>query len=228
MAEGCEDYFQRFRRRTHVTPKSYLSFLGVYKQIYQEKYKEIENLAERMETGLTKLIEATDSVNVLAKELVVKEKDLAVASKKADEVLKDVTASASAAGKIKAQVQIVKDKAEAIVDVITKDKAIAEEKLAAAGPALEEAEQALLTIKPAHISTIRKLGKPPHLIMRIMDCVVLLFQRGINKLEIDPEKPSPKPSWSESLKLMNNSSFLSWLMNFSKVIKILNIPLVLK
>ena len=39
-----------------------------------------------MRTGLTKLVEAEKSVNELSLELVVKKKDLAVASKEADEV----------------------------------------------------------------------------------------------------------------------------------------------
>ena len=47
----------------------------------------------------------------------------------------------------------MKDKAQAIVDSITADKSVAEAKLEAARPALEEAEAALQTIKPAHIST---------------------------------------------------------------------------
>ena len=75
------------------------------------------------------------------------------------------------------------------------DKAHAEEKLRAAKPALEEAERALNTIKPAHIATVRKLGKPPHLIMRIMDSVLLLFQRRIGPGTQDPERDSPTPSW---------------------------------
>lgn len=51
------------------------------------KLEEIGILAERMRTGLDKLVEAEKSVNQLSKELAVKEKDLEVASKEADEVL---------------------------------------------------------------------------------------------------------------------------------------------
>ncbi|XP_072018853.1 LOW QUALITY PROTEIN: dynein axonemal heavy chain 5-like [Amphiura filiformis] len=216
VAETCVDYFQRFRRQTHVTPKSYLSFLDGYKSIYKEKHEDIGLLANRMQTGLAKLVEATVSVNELSKELVVKEKELAVASKKADVVLAEVTVSAQAAEKVKAQVQKVKDKAQAIVDDINVDKGAAETKLTAAKPALAAAEAALNTIKPAHISTVRKLAKPPHLIMRIMDCVCLLFQRRVENVQLDAEKPCPKPSWSEALKLMGGSNFLQGLLTFPK------------
>jgi dynein heavy chain len=71
-----------------------------------------------MNTGLKKLIDATQSVNELSKELVVKEKDLAIANVKAEEVLKTVTIQQQAAEKVKLQVQKVKDKAQTIVDQI--------------------------------------------------------------------------------------------------------------
>ena len=57
------------------------------------------------------------------------------------------------------------------------------------------------TIKGADISTVRKLAKPPHLIMRIMDCVLLLFRRTVSPFIYDAERQCVTPSWGESLKV---------------------------
>lgn len=142
---------RRFRRATHVTPKSYLNFIAGYKSIYKSKQIELSEGALRMDTGLEKLAEASSSVLILKKELAVMEQELADASQRAERVLTEVTERAMQAEIVKNQVQKVKEKAEALVSSIAVEKALAEEKLEAAKPALEEAEAALNTIKPAHI-----------------------------------------------------------------------------
>ncbi|XP_046689316.1 LOW QUALITY PROTEIN: dynein axonemal heavy chain 5-like [Homalodisca vitripennis] len=210
------EYFQRFRRATHVTPKSYLNFIGGYKTIYQTKQKELGDGAMRMDTGLAKLDEASQSVEILKQDLAVMERELAQASQKAETVLMEVTDRAMQAEMVKNQVMKVKEKAEALVECIAKEKGLAEQKLEAAKPALEEAESALNTIKPAHIATVRKLGRPPHLIMRIMDCVLILFQRKLHAVIGDTAAPCPKPSWAESLKMMASTTFLLQLQNYPK------------
>ena len=88
-----------------------------------------------------------------------------MANQKAEKVLVEVTEAARDAEKVKNKVMIVKDACEKMVAEIAIEKAIAEEKLEDARPALEEAEAALNTIKPANIATVKKLGRPPHLIM---------------------------------------------------------------
>ncbi|KZC10625.1 Dynein heavy chain 5, axonemal [Dufourea novaeangliae] len=216
VSVNSAEYFQRFRRATHVTPKSYLNFIGGYKNIYHSKQHELGEGAKRMDTGLAKLEEASISVEILKRDLAVMEQDLVQASEKAETVLLEVTERAMQAEAFKNQVQKVKEKAEQLVACIAEEKALAEQKLEAAKPALEEAEAALNTIKPAHIATVRKLGRPPHLIMRIMDCVLILFQRKIGSVVPDSTAPCPKPSWAESLKLMASTTFLLQLQNYPK------------
>jgi len=136
VAEYCSQYFQKYRRSTHVTPKSYLSFLNGYKEIYSKKFHEIESMAKRMNDGLTRLVDAEKAVTVMKEELTIKEKELDIANRKADEVLKEVTAKKGATEIVRQQVLNVKDTAQILVDDINRDKLQANAELENAKPAL--------------------------------------------------------------------------------------------
>lgn len=109
-----------------------------------EKNKGIDVLAQRMRTGLSKLIEAAASVDILRKELAVIDKEMQIANAAAEKVLQTVMSASEVANKIKAEAEVVAEKAEILVESISADQKVAEKKLMAAKPALDAAEAALL------------------------------------------------------------------------------------
>lgn len=71
-----------------------------------------------MKSGVQKLVEATDAVNVLAEQLVEKERELQIAKEKAEKVLQAVNLRSCEAEKIKDEVLKVKEEAEKLVEEI--------------------------------------------------------------------------------------------------------------
>jgi dynein heavy chain len=137
VSQACANYFLKFRRSAHVTPKSFLSFINSYKDVYMKKETDIGDMATRMNSGLQKLQEASRSVEILKEELNIMERHLREANQKAEEVLLEVTQRAKEAEKIKESVSKVKDRAEKIVAQIDRERVVAEAKLEAAKPALQ-------------------------------------------------------------------------------------------
>ncbi|VEL10229.1 unnamed protein product [Protopolystoma xenopodis] len=185
-------------------------------QVYEKQVCQIHGNIVRMDSGVQKLIEAQASVDLLRIELAGKEVELQVASGAAERVLVNVMQQTQAAAKVKNRVEEVKNRCQTFVSQLNQDKAQAQKQLEAAKPALQEAEDALNTIRPVDIATVRKLSKPPFLIMRIMDCVLLLFYRAIDPVRRHADRPTFQPSWSESLKFMAQPGFLSSLLNYPR------------
>ena len=65
-------------------------------------------------------------------------------------------------------------------------------------PLLEKAESALNSITAKAIGNVKALGKPPYVIQKIFDAVLILFNEKMEKLTFDPEKVAVRgclPSW---------------------------------
>ena len=104
--------------------------------------------------------------------------------------------------------------AGAIADV----KGGIETELAAAGPALEEAETALRSIQAKDIGLLKNLKQPPNLIQRLFDCVLVLMRGQLNAVEVATvkERLVLEHSWKFAVPTMNRSDFLSSLLGFDK------------
>jgi dynein heavy chain, axonemal len=90
VTEVCEVYFQRMRRHVYVTPKSYLSFIELYKDVYKVKYDGIDDEEQNIVKGLDCLAEAAQGVEELKIDLKKEDIKLKEASEITDKLLKEL------------------------------------------------------------------------------------------------------------------------------------------
>ncbi|KAF5398986.1 hypothetical protein PHET_07645 [Paragonimus heterotremus] len=216
VASACNDYYDQYRRPISVTPHTFLKYMEEIKQTYSAFASQLNAYIQRMETGVEKLNEAQHAIDDLRVVLALKEKELLEATENAEGVLRRVLEQAQVAEQVRNRVLQVKGKCESIIHTITVDRLAAREQLEAARPALIEAEEALNTLRPHEIAMLRKLQKPPHLIMRIMDCVLIMFNYRLESVKPDHERATFASSWNESLRMMMNQNFLSSLMHYPR------------
>jgi len=97
------------RRHVYVTPKSYLSFIDLYKEVYKKKYNGIDIEEANIIRGLEKLTEASAGVEELKIDLKAEDVKVREASEKVEKLLKDLEVKNKVA-KIKAsEVAVTKD-----------------------------------------------------------------------------------------------------------------------
>lgn len=217
----CGDYYNAYRRVAFVTPGTYLSFIKTFKQVYKKQREVLDSRKSKLDQGLQRLQEAKDTVAVLQEELKVKNTELDAQKIVMQEVLAKVTKKAEESQREKERVGGIANQAQMLVDEITVNKEKADEMLKEALPALEKAETALKVIDSKDIAAIRNLPRPPPLIMRILDCILILMGKQIGPVEPDVENSQKlggtwaiKPSWVEAKKLMAKPGFLTDLEQF--------------
>ncbi|KAH0792655.1 Dynein heavy chain family protein [Histomonas meleagridis] len=228
--ESCEDYFSRFRRRTFVTPKSYLSFLNSFKSLYNSQLTKIQNDASRMKEGLEKIREAKDQVAIMKGELVEQENQLSIAQQHAQQMLEGLTVKRNEAENQRQEVQLIKEEQQKEAEKIKKIQEEAQHELELAEPALQRATAALNSIYPNDITEIAGYASPPQLLKRIIDGVSILrymkldpYQAEIQKCKThdgEVEFNSIVPSWTGLGQVMLKSS------DFLKSLKTYNLEFI--
>jgi len=218
VTAACKEYFEKYRRHVYVTPKSYLSFIAGYQDLYTRKWSFIRELAASIKVGLLKMNEAKDDVNKMKVELGVKNQELAVAQKDAEVLIKAISENTAIAEKEKAKVKVIVDAVVKKAGEIAVVKEDAERDLAAAKPALDAAVAALNSISPKDIQGLKALKNPPDVIKRIFDAVLLLRYMPIDKVAWQDVKGYMVlcGTYGEAVKMMSDSAFLTALLNFPK------------
>ena len=180
VADMCDIYLARMRRNVYVTPKSYLSFIAIYKTVYEKEYKKIDVEDKNIRAGLEKLAEAGESIAAL---LIVSQKEdaeLKEASAATDKLLFTLNIESKKAKEKSDQVnattiQLGKDK-----DIVMADKAAAQQDLENALPFLHKAQAAVDSIKPKDVNEMAGMTKPSDITKIVMDAIQILFQKKLD------------------------------------------------
>jgi dynein heavy chain len=196
-------YLSSARRYNYVSPKNFLDFISNYKSSLSTKRTQNTEMTQRLDGGLSKLIQAADEVAKMQIELAEKTIIVDAKSKEVGELLVDINAQTEDAMQ-KQEIATQKEEELAVMtEKIAVQKEEAELGLAAAMPALEQAAEALNNLDKDDITEVRGFNNPNPLVKNVVECV------GIMKKETDL-------SWNGLKAMMGKPDFLSSLKNFNK------------
>ena len=221
VVEVCDKYYTSMRRQVYQTPKSFLSFIDSYKKMYANKLSALKEKESRVNLGLEKLIQGAQDVEAMKIILAKEQLKLEEATVSTNKMLESLEMSKTQAQLEGEQVREIKIKCEEDALRIGKEKSSCFQDLAKAQPFVDEANAAIDSIKPAHIGEIKKLANPSDIIKLVFDCVLILFQGALGKVQpctitmaktdIAWFEPSFKP---HALQMMSNPNFLNQLVEF--------------
>ncbi|XP_075057079.1 dynein axonemal heavy chain 14 [Mixophyes fleayi] len=202
VSSKAVQYLEETRRHYYVTPQSYLSFIDTFSNILQAKRQKLTTDRSRFFTGLSKLLEATSSIEVMQQELVALGPQIEQKSKEIEELMAKLKRDSTVVEQVRA---IVKQEEEVMVEEtrIVEDYAEhAQRALTDVLPALQEAVSALDSLDKADISEVKVYTHPPFLVLTVMNAVCVLLQK--------------KPDWATAKLFLGDPGFLKRLVNLDK------------
>lgn len=196
-SEVTEKFFVETRRRSYVTPTSYLSLLNSYTRMLSKKESFLKSQRSRLENGLDKLHET--EVQVAELELQLKAQQ-PVLEKKKEEIkvlMARLSADRQEASVKEAEARKEESAASLKAEECAKMARQCEAKRAEAEPALQAAVKALSQIKAAEISELSKYLNPPIGVRYVMEAVAQLLEFGVCPREFYAGPPGGKkaPDW---------------------------------
>jgi dynein heavy chain, axonemal len=119
----CDEYKLSNRRYVYQTPKSYLSFIANYMQLYKLKLSILQRSETNINRGLEKLIKGAEDVEAMKKVLAIEQIKLDKASQDVNKMIASLQISQAEAEVESAKVSVIKINCNAEAVRIGKEKA---------------------------------------------------------------------------------------------------------
>ena len=202
VVETSSRMISELRRYNYVTPINFLELVTGYRELLRDKRKEIGNSATKLKNGLSKLDDTRQNVEQISIELEVSKKQVAQYQKQCEDYLVVIVQQKREADEQAKSVAAKAEKLSAEEEEVRAVADAAQQDLDLALPALNSAVKALEAINKKDLNEIRSYGKPPPLVEKVMEAVMVL-----KKCE---------PTWDESKRQLGNPNFIKQLVGFDK------------
>jgi len=188
-------------KSSHVTPRHYLDFIKHYASLFNEQRATLEEQQRHLNTGLRKLSETSDEVLKLQQALQLKDVELRDKRKLANDKLEQIMVDQrEAETKRDASVRIGAEIQEQEAQIAKRREAV-EGELQQAKPALEEAENAVRSIKKADLDTVSRFPSPPQPVKFCLEAVATMLGQSAN-------------DWADLKKVIRQADFIKNVINF--------------
>ena len=188
-------------RTTYLTPRHFLDFVAQYVKLYNEKREDLEEQQRHLNVGLDKLRETVDKVRDLRVSLAEKQKQLEKKDAEANEKLQKMIADQREAEQKKAaSLEIQKQLAAAEKEIISRREIVMRD-LAAAEPAVIEAQKSVQNIRKPHLTEVRSMGNPPPGVKLALEAVCTLLGHKIDQ-------------WKNIVAIMKREDFIASIVHF--------------
>ncbi|KAK9874446.1 hypothetical protein WA026_002785 [Henosepilachna vigintioctopunctata] len=208
--------FHDIDRKYSISTAAYIEFLEMFVAIMNDELIQLNKTKEKYLTGLRKLKYADNQIRQLQESLAAYQLQLKIMTKKAAQMTRQIAKESleveRASDLVKKDEQVANKQAEAAAVL----KLDCEADLAQAIPILEDAIQALNTLKPSDITLVKSMKNPPDAIKLVMAAVCVIK-------DVKPDRiPDPSTGrklidyWGPSKRILGDMNFLQTLKDFDK------------
>ncbi|KAG2385509.1 hypothetical protein C9374_003324 [Naegleria lovaniensis] len=158
-----------------ATPLHFVNFIDTFNITLQKKRTVKQEQQDHLHKGLSKLKEASKSVDELSKKAEQQKIQLNEKQEQKKVALVEIQKSMQESVKEQSDIEKLKEKMKEEDLKLNQKKEIINSKLSSIEPLLDSAKQAVAALSPKEISEIKSLAQPPVTIRQIMEGVVRLM-----------------------------------------------------
>lgn len=189
-------------RSVNLPGYNFVEFISCYKSILASKDQEFQNLIGKLSSGLEKLEETRTNVDQISTLLAQSRKQVSQFQKQCEDFLIGIVQQKREGDEQAKMVQLKAEKLVGEEEQVKKEADAAQADLEQALPALNAATKALEAINKKDLGEIKSYGKPPPLVEKVLEAVMIL-----RKCE---------PTWEEAKRQLNNQNFVKLLVELDK------------